>query len=78
MFENFVISEVKKCIEYESLDWKINYWRSTSGSEVDLVLSSSTKVIGVEIKHKSGKVTTAFTSRYPDAKKHLVTINNLL
>jgi len=77
MFENFIISELQKIISYEQLDLKLNYWRLKSGAEVDVVLSNSKNdLYGVEIKHRSGSITTAFTSRYPKAKTRLVNRDN--
>ncbi len=76
MFENFIVNEVKKLIDYEDLSYEVNYWRLKSGAEVDLVLSTHNEIIGCEIKMKSGKITPAFTRRYPNAKTHLITIEN--
>ena len=76
MFENFVVNEVKKLIEYENLDYEVNYWRLKSGSEVDLVLSTHKEIIGCEIKTKKGSFTPAFTRRYPEAKTHIITTEN--
>lgn len=76
MFENFVINEVKKLIDYEGLSYDVNYWRLKSGAEVDLVLSSHRETIGCEIKMKKGRVSAAFTGRYPDAKTQIVTSEN--
>ena len=76
MFENFIINEIRKSIDYSGPDYKINYWRTKSGSEVDLVLSNHKEVIGCEIKYRNGKITKAFSNRYPEAKLHVVTSEN--
>lgn len=76
MFENFIINEVKKLIDYENLDYEVNYWRLKSGSEVDLVLSTHKEIIGCEIKTKKSSLTPAFVRRYPEAKTHVVTTEN--
>lgn len=78
LFENFVINEVKKEIDYLELDFKVNYWRLKSGSEIDLVLSNSTIIYGCEIKYSKGKISKAFQNRYPNAKVHLVTGDNII
>lgn len=78
IFENFVINEVKKEIEYLDIDFKANYWRLKSGSEVDLVLSNTHDLIGCEIKYSSGLISKAFQNRYPDAKVHVVTQENMI
>lgn len=52
LFESFVINEVKRIFDYRELDYKLHYWRTNSGLEVDLVLSRSAfdKPIAIEIK----------------------------
>jgi len=76
LFENFIISEVKKSISYGDMDYKVNYWRLKSGAEVDLVLSNNKNLIGCEIKLSRGKITESFKSRYPKAKTCVVTSGN--
>jgi len=76
MFENFIISEVKKAIAYGDLNYQVNYCRTKNGSEVDLVLSSVDELLAVEIKLSKGSVTPAFTRRYPEANTHVVTAAN--
>ena len=76
MFENFIFSELRKLITYEKLDFELNYWRLKSGAEVDIVLSNRNTLIGCEVKLTKGKVTSAFTSRYPQAKTRVVTSSN--
>lgn len=76
MFENFIISEVRKLIEYTESNYTLNYWRLKSGSEVDLVLSNSQELIGCEIKLTKGKISTAFTNRYPESKTRVITSEN--
>ena len=76
LFENFIISEIKKEISYKGLYYRVNYWRTKSGSEVDLVLSDPNELIGVEIKYSRGSVTQAFTNRYPEAKTMVINSEN--
>jgi len=78
MFENFMISEVKKEISYLNLDYKVNYWRLKSGSEVDLVLHNHNELIGCEIKLTEGAFSQAFKNRYPKAKTHVINSNNFI
>ncbi len=74
LFENFIVSETIKANRYGRFDFKLNYWRTKQGSEVDLVLTKSGKEpIGIEIKSRSQRVNKAFRSRYPKSK--LVLIN---
>lgn len=76
MFENFIISEVKKINTYQNNPYQLHYWRTKSGSEVDLVLSKPDILIGCEIKQKKGNLSSAFLNRYPQAQSHLITKNN--
>ena len=76
MFENFIISEVKKEIDYFDLNYNVNYWRIKSGSEVDLVLSNNSELHAVEIKINKGSVSKAFTNRYPHATTTVLTVEN--
>jgi uncharacterized protein len=68
MFENFIVSELKKAISYQELDFKLNYWRLKTGSELDIILSNSKELYGIEVKLQNGQATNAFINRYPKAK----------
>ena len=76
LFENFIISEIKKLNSYRGDPYQINYWRTKSGSEIDLVISNNQQLIGCEIKLTKGVISSAFTSRYPTAQTRLTTLNN--
>jgi predicted AAA+ superfamily ATPase len=76
MFENFIITEVKKIISYTNQNYSVNYWRQTSGSEVDLVLSNHTSIFAAEIKLTDGKVTRAFKEKYPEATTRVINSAN--
>ncbi|PIZ47792.1 hypothetical protein CO180_00280 [candidate division WWE3 bacterium CG_4_9_14_3_um_filter_41_6] len=78
MFENFIVTEVKKEISYLGLDYQLNYWRLKSGSEIDLVINNNKEFIGCEIKLTDGKISQAFKNRYPEAKTHLINSNNYI
>jgi len=76
LFENFITSEFLKLNSYFDLGFKLNYWRLKQGSEIDLVLTKSNDLIGVEVKYTDKKINSAFRNRYPQAKVKLVTIDN--
>ncbi len=76
LFENFIISEIKKEIDYLHLNYQVNYWRLKSGSEVDLVISNSKELIGCEIKLTSGSISVAFKNSYPEASTHVLNSRN--
>lgn len=74
LFENFIIFEVLKTNYYGNFGYKLNYWRTKQGSEIDLVLSSSNNELkGIEIKTSNRFGGQAFLNRYPQAK--VTTIN---
>ncbi len=77
VFENFVISEVKKEISYLNLDYKLYYWRLKSGAEVDLIISNDSELIACEIKINKGKISKAFLTKYPKAKTHIISTKNV-
>lgn len=77
MFENFIISEVLKTNYYGDFGYKLNYWRTKQGSEIDLVLSKNDgELLGVEIKSSARVGGVAFRNRYPHAKVITITKQN--
>lgn len=78
LFENLVMSEVYKANYYGSFGYKMYYWRTTTGSEVDLVLEKNQQLFGLEIKFDTKKMNTAFLNRYPQAKTAILTSENYL
>jgi predicted AAA+ superfamily ATPase len=51
--EGFVINELFKQVEYGSLPWKLNYLRTKTGVEANLIISSEDVKFAVEIKAAS-------------------------
>ncbi len=77
LFENFVISEFLKYNNYGNFGYSFNYWRTKSGSEVDLVLSKPNhEIVAVEIKSTSQRINQSFASRYPTAKVVVISKDN--
>lgn len=77
LFENFVMSEFLKYNYYGNFGYSFNYWRTKSGSEVDLVLSKPEHgTIAVEIKSKSQRINRSFISRYPKSRIAVVSKDN--
>ena len=48
IFENFIISEVLKVNTYGQFGFKLNFWRTKQGSEIDLVLTKDNTVMAVK------------------------------
>jgi len=76
IFENFIICEVIKSNEYTQSGYKLYYWRTKSGSEVDLVLEKNDQLVACEIKFSGGRTSNAFQNRYPNAKLYVAALEN--
>ena len=52
LFEQFVTLEIYRRIQYTpGCSWRLAYWRTTSGAEVDLVVDKGDSVIPIEVKY---------------------------
>ena len=81
LFENLVVSEAYKANMYGRYGYQLHFWRTTDGSEVDLVLVKGNDLMGLEIKsswHGAGRTNRAFTHRYPSATLAIVSPRNYL
>ena len=78
LFENLVMSEVYKSNIYGGFGYTLHFWRTTDGSEVDLVLTKSNTLTGIEIKSSNRRPNRAFLQRYPSATLTTVTPSNYL
>lgn len=77
LFENFIVMDLYKYNEYGNINYKFNYWRTKSGSEVDLVLSKSDgTLLAIEIKSQSRRVNQSFVNRYPQSKLIVISRDN--
>lgn len=77
LFENFIVSEFLKYNYYGNFGYSFNYWRTKSGSEVDLVLSKpGQQTIAVEVKSQQQRVNQAFISRYPESRIVVISKDN--
>jgi len=77
LFENFIISEILKANYYGNFGYTLNYWRTKSGSEVDLVLTKANhKTIAVEIKNTAKRTNKSFVNRYPESKMTVLSKKN--
>lgn len=53
MFETLVVAEAHKWIETMGRDARLSFWRTRSGREVDLVMTTPGGVIGLEVKGRA-------------------------
>lgn len=70
LWENFLVAERRKLIEYKRWRIKQYFWRVRSGAEVDYVEESAGKLEAWEFKWEkpAHKAPAGFTGTYPDAK----------
>ena len=53
LFEQLVVQEIYRYNEYHQKDWKLSFWRTSHGAEVDLLISRGTKLLyAIECKFK--------------------------
>ena len=53
LFEQWIIQEIVRFNEYHQKDWKLFFWRTSHGAEVDLIVSRGTKLLyAIECKYK--------------------------
>lgn len=76
--ETLFLQSVRAINDYQNLGYKIYFWRTASGSEVDFVLYGPRGLHAIEIK-RSNRVTNqslrglkSFAEDYPEAKLHLL------
>lgn len=50
LFEHAVILELIRRIRAQHLDYKVHYWRTSGGAEVDCVIDTGKEIIPIEIK----------------------------
>jgi uncharacterized protein len=45
LFEQWIVQEITRLNEYGQRDWKLSFWRTSHGAEVDLLVSRGTKIL---------------------------------
>lgn len=75
--ESLCFQELVALNEYLNLDYRLSYWRTASGLEVDFVLHGEGGLHAIEVKRskhlnpKDFHGLTAFKKAFPTAKTHL-------
>ena len=79
LFEQWIVQEIVRLNDYHTLDWKLNFWRTSNGAEVDLLISRGASILyAVECKstpHVSMSDLTGLKSfhfEYPDVPCYVV------
>ena len=53
LFEQWILQEIVRLNEYDQKDWKLSFWRTSHGAEVDLLISRGARLLyAVECKFK--------------------------
>ena len=77
-FEHFLLMEIVACRSYKGLDFRINFWRTKSGLEVDFVIGDGETAIEVKgtnnVDVRDLKGLYAFTDTY-SPKRSIVVCN---
>jgi uncharacterized protein len=79
LFENFMISERRKYLEYNRLAVNSFFWRTHAQQEIDYIEERNGKLYAFEFKWKSKyvkKFPTAFLNAYPNHETCVFTSNN--
>ncbi len=82
LFEHAIILEIIRRIRTFNLDYKIYYWRTGGGAEVDCIIDTGSTIIPIEIK-ASARVTLSelrglisFIDSYKKQVKHAYVVTN--
>lgn len=78
LWENYMISERIKYLEYKRISSNNYFWRTYEQQEIDWVEERDGSLYGYEFKWKESKVKipTQWSNAYPDAKFEVININN--
>lgn len=74
LLENFILRELT--VNFPS--WKVNYWRTTGGAEIDFIITKGNNIIPIEVKmtgNKLGKGFYSFLKKYKPKKGIVVTLD---
>ena len=80
LWENFIIAERIKFLNYSRRKVNFWFWRTSDQIELDWVEEENGEIRGFEFKYgitSKAKIPKAFTSNYPDAKTRIITPQNM-
>ena len=75
--ETLVLQNLSACIDNQGLSYKVHYWRTTAGNEVDFVLYGDAGLIALEVK-RSRSVTGRDVSSLKAFKEDYPSVNAVL
>jgi predicted AAA+ superfamily ATPase len=75
-FEHFIFTEIAAHSSYSELDYKINFWRTKSGYEVDFILGDGKIAVEVKgtdyVENREMRALAAFINEYSPQKAFIV------
>ncbi len=81
--ETLIFQELKAINDYLDLGYKLYYWRTSAGVEVDFVLYGEKGIIAIEVK-RTGKINSnhlkglkAFLKDYPNAEAYMLYMGDI-
>jgi hypothetical protein len=80
LWENFIIAERIKFLNYSRRKVNFWFWRTSDQLELDWVEEENGEIRGFEFKYgitSKAKIPKAFTSNYPEAKTRIITPQNM-
>jgi predicted AAA+ superfamily ATPase len=79
LFEQWILQEIIRLNDYQQKDWKLSFWRTSHGAEVDLLISRGTKLLyAIECKFTNQPSTShlsglrSFHERHTDVPCYIV------
>lgn len=80
LWENFIMAERIKFLQYNRIDTSRYFWRTTQQQEIDLIESTEGKLSAYEFKWNSSarvRFPQTFTHNYPGSETRVITPDNL-
>lgn len=80
LWENFIIAERRKSLQYAGHAAKHYFWRTTQQQEIDLIEEREDKLTAFEFKWNKNaklKISQTFTENYPGSETQIVTPDNI-
>ena len=79
LYEQWIVQEIIRYNEYHQKDWKLNFWRTSHGAEVDVLISRGTKILyAIECKLSAYPSSNdlsglkSFHEKYPETPCYIV------
>ncbi|MCF6307390.1 MAG: ATP-binding protein [Flavobacteriaceae bacterium] len=79
LWENFIVSERKKYLDYNNIYANTYFWRTKTQQEIDYIEEIDGQIYAYEFKwntHKKVKIPKSFTTAYPNAITKIITPEN--